>query len=316
MTIAIATHNRRDDLCRTLERIRSLHPRPHEVLVVLDGCTDGSKEEVVTRFPEIIVTENSSKQGSIPSRDTAFRSAGGDIIVSLDDDSYPLQSDFVSRVLKLAADHPEAGVFAFREVRSEWPNSYSPPPRESIGHYVSNYANCAGAIRRSLYGEGVTYPRFLGHMYEEPDSCLQAYGAGYAVWYEPSILVFHHASPIERNVIGRHHLNARNELWSVILRCPFPHYLWVGPYRIGRQFVFAASHGWMWVRKEPQWWVSAARGIGECLDKRRPLPWKIYWNWMNLSRRPVADYPDMLRRFSTVASRTQSDPRVPEMGAR
>jgi GT2 family glycosyltransferase len=287
--------------------LRFLEPKPFEILIVLDGCTDGSKEDVTAKFPEVTVVENSVKQGSVPSRDTAFRMAKGDIIVSLDDDSYPLQRDFIARVARLATDHPEAGVFAFREVRSEWPKSYRPSSHQHSGHYVGSYANCAGAIRRSLYGGVVSYPRFLYHMYEEPDSCLQAYGAGYAAWYEPSILIFHHASPVERNVIYRHHLNARNEFWSVIMRCPLPHCLWVAPYRATRQIIHAASNGWPWVKKEPDWWLAAASGISQCWRERRPVPWKVYWSWMNLTRRPALVYDEVLSRFYTLRKRRSTD---------
>src|SRR5262245_56213774 len=110
-SIVIATHNRRDDLRRTLLRLHALEPSPSEIIIVLDGCTDDSKSEIVTHFPEVHVIENSVKQGSIASRDTGFLMAQGDIIVSLDDDSYPLQQDFVTRVARLAEDHPEAGIF-------------------------------------------------------------------------------------------------------------------------------------------------------------------------------------------------------------
>jgi len=268
-----------------------------EILVVFDGCTDGSNKVVAGQFPEVVIVENSRKLGSVPSRDIAFRMARGDLIISLDDDSYPLQQDFVARVSELAVTHPEAGLFAFREVRSGWPTYEVLQERERVGHYVSSYANCAGAIRRALYGTCISYPRIFGHMYEEPDSCLQAYSAGFGVWYEPSIAVFHHASPIERNAIGRHHLNARNELWSVILRCPLPHCLWVAPYRIVRQFIYAASNGWDWVRVEHRWWASAAGGIGECLKKRETARWKIYWNWMRLTRKPAFTHDEMAKRF-------------------
>jgi GT2 family glycosyltransferase len=306
-TIVIASHNRSDDLCRTLEKLHSLEPKPLEIIVILDGCTDGSKEKVAAKFPEISIMENLVKRGSVPSRDTAFRLAKGDIIVSLDDDSYPLQTDFIALVADLAADHPEAGIFAFREIRSEWPKSHEPLDHEDIGHYVSSFANCAGAIRRSLYGDFITYPRFFSHAYEEPDSCLQSYSKGYGVWYEPSILIFHLASPVERDVIGFHHRHARNEFWSVILRCPLPYCLWVAPYRVVRQFVYAASNGWAWVRKEPHWWASAATGIGQCMKQRRPVPWKIYWNWMILTRRPVARYDELLHRFSTIRKRRATE---------
>ena len=276
--------------------------------MVFDGCTDDSKQAVKEEFPEVVIVESPERQGSVPSRDTGFRLANGDIIVSLDDDSHPLQTDFVARVSELATSHPEAGIFAFREVRTCWPKDYRPSATETVPQYIGSYANCAGAIRRKLYGEVVSYPRFLSHMYEEPDSCLQAYGAGYAAWYEPSITVFHHASPVQRSEIGRHHLNARNELWSVILRCPLPHILWIGPFRIFRQFAYAMSNGWSWVRVEPRWWMSAASGFWECLRERKPIPWQIYWSWMRLARSPVFSLEEMSDRFYTVANR-RAEPR-------
>ena len=40
--ICIATHNRRDDLARTLAALARLTPAPDEILVTADGCTDGT----------------------------------------------------------------------------------------------------------------------------------------------------------------------------------------------------------------------------------------------------------------------------------
>ena len=55
--------------------------------------------------------------------------------------------------------------------------------------------------------------------------------AGYAVWFEPSLRIRHHFTLVQRNMVNRHMLNARNEMWSALMRCPLPYVLGVAPFR-------------------------------------------------------------------------------------
>src|SRR4029079_7029488 len=115
--------------------------------------------------------------------------------------------------------------------------------------------------------------------------CLQLYAAGYTVWFEPSLHIRHHFTPQQRNMLERHLLNARNELWSVLMRCPFPQILVIVPLRVFRQFIFAFSQGWRWWRQEPKWWWNAMAGLEECLSHRTPISWRAYWAWVRLAGR-------------------------------
>lgn len=302
VTIAITTLNRCEDLRITLLELRKLDPPPFELLVCLDGCSDGSKA-MLASFPDVAVLENDYPHGSVYSRDRLFRIARGDLIVSLDDDSAPLQTDFVTRLVNLAGAHPEAGVFAFEEVRPEGRDDrlFGAPPAQS---YVASYPNCAGAVRAKIYGDQAAYPKLFFHMYEEPDFCLQAYGCGYGVLYYPDIKILHRYSHIGRNMIGRHHQHARNELLSVFMRCPFPQIFWVATYRVVRQFIYAATEGVDWVIREPIWWWRSVRLLPEALKNRKPVPWLTYWNWMRLARNPLpVDHEVMAREFPAVAAR-------------
>jgi GT2 family glycosyltransferase len=295
VSIVIPTHDRCAELLATLRELRRLDPPPEEIIVWLDGCTDGTAA-ALRDFPEVGVVAGDRREGSIPARDSAFRMARGDLIVSLDDDSFPLATDFVRRIGELAAQHPEAGAFAFREIRpcgARPPLSRTPEPRKA---YVAAYPNCAGAIRRGLYGELTAYPRFFSHAYAEPDFCLQAYAAGYGVLFAPEIEIFHRFTHAQRDMKARHHRNARNELWSVVMRCPFPHVLWIGAYRIARQLVFAASRGWDWLKAEPRWLAEAFGRLDEPLAARRPVPWRVYRTWLRMARRPLDGRPAALAR--------------------
>jgi len=283
----IATRNRCEELRRTLRKLSELDPMADEVLVCADGCTDGTAEMVRREFANCVLFENQKRCGSVFSRDRMLRTASGDIVLSLDDDSYPIDSDFLSRLATVFGAHPEAAVIAFAELRGEKEVLAGPTADLSKGQYVSAYPNCAAAMRRSLYGAPSKFPRFFYHMYEEPDYALQCYAAGYGVWFEPTLRVRHHLTNAQRQSMSQHHLNARNELWSVGLRCPWPWLPGMAFYRIFRQLIFAATQGLGWLLREPQWWTLAIAGCRKIIEQRRPVPWRIYRGWLRLNREQV-----------------------------
>jgi len=282
--IMITTRNRSSDLRRTLERIIQLNPPPHEVWICADGCTDDTASMTVEVFPTARLIVHDNGAGSVGSRDEMLRSMTADWVLSLDDDSYPLDDAFFAKVSDVIANHPEVSVFTFPEQRDG--EVYASPSKtpETPGHFVSAYPNCAALMIRADYLRVGGYPTFFVHAYEEPDYALQLYGAGKAVRFEPSLIIRHHLSVSNRSPFGTHHFNARNELWSVWMRCPWPWLPVVSLFRILRQFQYACSQGLEWVVKEPLWWIHALKGLPHCVQQRRPIAWNRYWAWMRLAR--------------------------------
>lgn len=295
--VVIPSHNRCDDLLATCQQLQKLSPAPDEVFICLDGCTDGSKEMLTREFPNYSVIENVHQQGSVPSRDRAFRMAKSDLILTLDDDSYPIDPAFIEKIGVIVEGHLEAAAITFPEIRTDGRAANPSRSTESRGHYVRDFSDCAGIIVRRLYGRAAEYPVFFSHAYSEPDFCLQLYAAGYAVWFEPSLTIRHRFTAKERNMLTRHWLNARNELWSVVIRCPFPYILLLLPFRVVRQFVFAVSQGFSWWIREPLWWWRAIRGMPICLGQRKPIRWRTYREWLILARRPAFNLEDLRKRF-------------------
>lgn len=301
-TVMITTRNRCDDLRRTCRIIREWNPAPLEVIIMADGCTDGTAEMVRNEFPAFCLYENPKPLGSVASRKHLLEEARGDGVVSLDDDSYPVDRDFLARLMPVLEAHPEAAVVAFPELRDDGSYASSDKTPETPGHYVSSYANCAAMMRREFYLRQPGFPRFFVHMYEEPDYALQCYAAGAAVWFEPSLVIRHHMSLLQRQPVKRHHQNARNELWSVWMRCPWPWLPVVALFRIWRQFRYACREGLGWACREPVWWFDALRGLADCWKNRQPVDWKIYFAWMRLARHPVAG----LSELKTICGRAGS----------
>jgi glycosyltransferase involved in cell wall biosynthesis len=296
-SVMITTRNRCADLRRTGERLLSLNPQPMEILVCADGCTDDTVAMLLRDFPTFTVWENSPAQGSVSSRDRLMRLAKGDVVVSLDDDSYPVNNDFFAQLAPIMEAHPEVAVITFPELRDG--DVFASPGKtfSAAGHYVSAYPNCAAAMRREFYLNQPGFPKFFIHMYEETDYALQCYAGSAAVWFEPSLVIRHHLSSVQRQFVTRHHQNARNELWSVWLRCPWPQLPIVSLFRIWRQFRYASTEGWGWSVREPLWWVVALGGLIKCYQNRKPICWPVYYAWMRLARNPIFSFAALQKEF-------------------
>jgi len=286
-SVMITTRNRCEDLKGTLSKLAQLKPKPDEILVCADGCDDATATMVRESHPEIRFFENASSLGSVGSRKRLLAEASGDWVLSLDDDSYPLEDGFFRRIETIIADHPEASVITFPEQHEGggFVSPYKAP--ESPGHYVSSYANCGAIMDRHFYNRQPGFPSFFVHMYEEPDYALQCYAAGSSVWFEPSLVIRHHLSPVQRYHLRRHHQNARNELWSVWMRCPWPFLPVVSIFRMFSQLRYACREGIVWFLKEHVYWLEAIGGVRRIFQNRRPVTWHRYFAWMRLARTPL-----------------------------
>src|SRR6185369_128665 len=259
-------------------------------------------EMLRSRFPRFKIFENRIPKGSMFSRDRILRAARGEIVLSLDDDSYPIERDFFQRLRVIFLQHPEAAAVVFPELRDDNVFSAADKTDKSPGHYVAAYANCAAAMRREFYLKHEGFPVFFTHMYEEADFAVRCYAQGAAVWFEPRLTVRHHQSPVNRRPIARHHFNARNELWSVWMRCPWPWVTVVSAYRVLRQLLYARSEGLAWLLREPVWWLAALKGLQQCRHSRQPVAWRAYYRWMRLARNPIYEVQKLREKFPQAVS--------------
>jgi len=280
VSVMITTSNRLEELQRTLQMLGKLDPAPDEVLVTADGCTDGTAE-FLSAMPNVKFVVNQPARGSVASRDRMIREARGELVLALDDDSYPEQLDCIARFVPLFEQRSNLAVLHFPQRTDEYPDTVA---RMDFGHekFTRSFANSGAVLRRSTYLELAGFePRFY-HMYEEPDYGLQCLAAGYDVVFSPIVTIRHHYSGQARDEIRIHHRHARNEFWSSLMRCPFPFALGVLGWRAASQFRYACRRGWSWVVREPRWWAQAVAGIPYFIRKRKPVSWEAYKRWLSL----------------------------------
>ena len=99
VSVMITTRGRIVDLRRTCHALQQLNPPPLEVLITIDGCMERVIEAVKAELPQARVLVNPIGLGSVASRDRMMREARGDLVLALDDDSYPEQLDCVARIV-------------------------------------------------------------------------------------------------------------------------------------------------------------------------------------------------------------------------
>ena len=280
VSVMITTRDRAVDLKRTLQVLRQLTPSPSEVLITADGCTDDTVQVVKTEAPNAKLIVNSQGKGSVASRDRMMREATGDLVLALDDDSYPVQLDCISRIVPLFELSPRLAILHFPQRSDEYPETLTQTdfgPEKA----TRSFANSGAMLRRSIYLQLPGFDHHFFHMYEEPDYVLQCVAAGYEVLYSPVITIRHHWSGQARNEIRNHQRHARNELWSTLQRCPFPYAFPMLIWRVFSEFRYACKRGVGWVVREPVWWWHAFAGIPYCLKNRKPVSWAGYKKWLS-----------------------------------
>jgi GT2 family glycosyltransferase len=281
VSIMITTSNRLAELQRALQMLSKLDPAPDEILITADACTDGTAEFVKSALPKAKLIINDPPVGSVASRDRMMREARGDLVLALDDDSYPEQVDCIARIVPLFEQRPELAVLHFPQRTDEYPETLS---QTDFGaqHLTRSFANSGAVLRRSTYLRLPGFePRFF-HMYEEPDYALQCVAAGYDVLFSPVVTIRHHYAGQARDEIRVHHRHASNEFWSTLMRCPFPFAIGIAGWRVLSQLRYACKRGWSWVLREPLSWGRALAGIPYCLRNRRPVSWASYKRWLAL----------------------------------
>jgi GT2 family glycosyltransferase len=287
-SVMITTRDRLEDLKRTCRVLQKLDPPPVEIFITADGCTDGTVEFVRSDLPTARLIVNAVGRGSVASRDRMMREARGDLVLALDDDSYPERMDCLARLATLFMERPRLAVAHFPQHTDEYPETLA---QTDFGkpRLTRSFANSGACLRRSVYLQLPGFEPLFFHMYEEPDYALQCVAGGYEIYYTGAIIIRHHWSGQSRSRIKNHHRHAQNKFWSILMRCPLPYSPGLAVYHIFSQFGFACRQSPSWVVQEPVWWWNALRGLPRILRQRQPVSWAAFRRWLRLEDKQWLD---------------------------
>jgi GT2 family glycosyltransferase len=268
--VAILTHNRVDEVVRTVARMLSQPERPR-VVVVDNGSTDGTPDAIRRRFPGISCVALSENLGAA-GRNAGVAALDRPYVALCDDDTWwepgslRRAADLLDRYTRLALItgrvlvgpenrlDPTCRVMGASSIRSE----VALPGPALLGFLAG-----ASMIRRAAFLEAGGFERrfFLGG--EEELLALDLVSAGWELSYVDEVVIHHHPSQTSRDTAGRRRATMRNHLWVAWMRHP-P--LWA--------LAATARAAWKARRDETarRALVEALRGVSWALARRRVVP--------------------------------------------
>ncbi len=241
VTFLISTRNRRDVLLRTLDELATVARRGGvvtETIVVDNASTDGTADAVAANLPDVKVVRLSRNRGPC-GKNAGLPLASGEVVVFLDDDSFPTVGS-TARVLEHFAADDRLGAAVFTVTLPDGSQECSAYPNVAIG--------CGTAFRRSALDQVGGLPDDFFMQAEEYDLSLRLLGAGWDVRRFDDLHVRHLKTPASRFPTRVSRLDARNNL---MLATRFLPRRWVVPFAVD------------WARR--YWWIAGTKGRGHRL---------------------------------------------------
>lgn len=256
--IVVATVGRTTELARLVDSLVVQPYRPVR-LIVVDQNEDDRVAPILEQLPEDVpAVRLRSERGLSRARNVGLEVVEGELVAFADDDCW-YGPKLLTQVTRFLGEHPDYGGVTVRlfdasgaPSTGHWHSSPGPVNRFNVFFRATS---CTIFLRREVVEEVGPFDEELGAgaqteflSGEETDYLLRALASGFAVWYEPSLHVFH---PARRR---------RHDRESV---------------RAGRQFGMGLGrvlrkHGYPWWYAAYQW-AGAVLGAAVGLAKGRPL---------------------------------------------
>lgn len=194
----VTAYERIEQTLATLRVLQSCVPEPDEILVHVDADQVTCEQAIRREFPDVRVLRSSDRVGPGGGRNKLMEAAQFNFVASFDDDSYPIDSDYFERALKLFERFPEASVICAALYHMG----------EAIGlddrsaQWTADFAGGACIYRRKAFLDAGGYvPLPVAYGMEEVDLALRLHSRGGKILSTPWLRVFHntdlkrHADP-------------------------------------------------------------------------------------------------------------------------
>jgi len=254
------------------------------VLVFADACSDGTEELVCGEYPWVRLVASSDKLGHSVARSCAFNAADTEFILSLDDDSWPMDPDYARTVVEAFAENPSAAFLAAQV------HDRAHPGEEGAGKSgpgrVRNFIGCGFAVRTRVFLELGGFRTCFQYGGEELEIALRAHARGWEILFLPSLRVYHDKVPQNRDEYEMIRSGFGNNLSSCLLNEP----AWICGLHLAHLsfngFLHAARRGYLGAPLVA--WREFLGRVPRLLRQREPLPSSAVLSWLRLKSCPPA----------------------------
>lgn len=204
VSVLIITHNRSKELLETIKNINSQTFKEIEIIVVENGSDDEVVEtnKAALKVRDVTYISSEKNLGVSGGRNKALKLAKGEVIIEIDDDAVFDDDSSIEKIVKFFDEHKDVGIQAFRIINYysreitpvEFP--FKNKKRDPVKPGKSAWFIGAGhAFTRELIDEIGYYRDFFPWGSEEQDYSVRAIDAGYNIFYNSEIIVYHKKSP-------------------------------------------------------------------------------------------------------------------------
>ncbi|HVH14793.1 MAG TPA: glycosyltransferase family 2 protein [Candidatus Angelobacter sp.] len=208
VSIVVPTNNRRSAVTRCVESIlRSDYDR-FEVVVVDDGSTDGTSDQISKLFPNISLIRHEKRGLASEARNTGAKHSKGDLVYFVDDDNV-VDPRAVSELVKAISNNADVGIagpimYYLRDPEHVWCSGISrnlltsitkfstEKPKGSSACYSTDDIPNAFMVRKRVFDDvgGFDQVGFVQHL-AEADFCIRASRKGFEVIMVPKAAIWH-----------------------------------------------------------------------------------------------------------------------------
>ncbi len=147
-----------------------------------------SADAVRSAFSDVRILEGVDTLGPGGARNRLLGAASSEIVVSLDDDSFPVDNDFFAIAETSVAKNANAAVIAMNIIHDDEPMI----ERSNHAHEVADFVGCGCIYRKSVFLETDGYvPIQPAYGVEEADLTLQLLDRGWLIVHDNNLRVRH-----------------------------------------------------------------------------------------------------------------------------
>ncbi|MDD5111136.1 MAG: glycosyltransferase family 2 protein [Candidatus Altiarchaeota archaeon] len=207
VSVMVLNWNGKGDTLECLSSLARLDYPDYEVVVVDNGSTDGSQQEIKKGFPKVRLIENKENLGFAEGCNVGIRSTEGKYVLLLNNDMTFDPRMLMELVLvsesddKIALSAPKLYVYGTKDVISHaggMLRTYGTLTRgygeKDIGQYDRktdiDFLG-VGLMRRSIFDEIGGFDKEFFIYMEDVDWCLRAKEAGYRIVFAPKAVCWH-----------------------------------------------------------------------------------------------------------------------------
>jgi len=190
VSICILHFNRFYELINTINKIKDSTYSNFE-LIVVDNNSDYFDSEKLIELHNSITIKRLPQNIGIAAWNEAFRIASGDIILVLDDDSFP-EATAVELAVSYFEKKPKASIIAANIFNTRL-NDYE---TKNFNSKPDFFVGCGAFIKRDIFKKIGYFNELIFIYHHELDYCSRCYNEGIDIVFLKNIIIFHNQSKI------------------------------------------------------------------------------------------------------------------------